>query len=518
MDRTKIEEWKQKLPEFQQKTEAFFAGELDKGSYKGFSGYYGSYAQKGGQASMLRLRTPAGRITKDTLKVIADMLRRHDVPRLHFTTCQTLQLHDLKTDALYPLMEEALDNGIIIMGGGGDFPRNTMCAPLSGVEQGEYFDVMPYALAAADYALTLIDAEKMPRKLKVAFSNSPANEPHATYRDLGFVANEDGTFDVYSAGGLGGFPKLGVKVAEQIEPSQILYYIKAMWLTFRAYGNYENRAKARTRFMQEALGGPENYVAAYNEKLQEVYDSDEDLSLPEDLIPAAVAKTGDGTTASGFSVIPQKQDGLYAVAYHPIGGQPDKKVFLTLCDLIQDIPDAELRLAPDETAYIINLTGAEAERVIAVINDDNAKSSFEASVSCIGASTCQVGVRDSQALLRACVEAVRAAGIPANALPKIHISGCPSSCGTHQTSPIGFRGGMKKVDGKPASAFVLNVDGCELQGSESLGRELGAILDEDIPKFLVEVGQTVAKTGMDFDRWYEKNAQAFAQMAQKYID
>ena len=206
------------------------------------------------------------------------------------------------------------------------------------------------------------------------------------------------------------------------------------------------------------------------------------------------------------------------MAYHPIGGQPDKKVFLTLCDLIQDIPDAELRLAPDETAYIINLTGAEAERVIAVINDDNAKSSFEASVSCIGASTCQVGVRDSQALLRACVEAVRAAGIPASALPKIHISGCPSSCGTHQTSPIGFRGGMKKVDGKPASAFVLNVDGCELQGSESLGRELGAILDEDIPKFFVEVGQTVAKTGMDFDRWYEKNAQAFAQMAQKYID
>ena len=44
------------------------------------------------------------------------------------------------------------------------------------------------------------------------------------------------------------------------------------------------------------------------------------------------------------------------------------------------------------------------------------------------------------------------------------------------------------------------------------------MLDEDIPKFFVEVGQTVAKTGMDFDRWYEKNAQAFAQMAQKYID
>ena len=518
MDQHKINEWKQKLPEFQEKTNAFFAGELDKGSYKGYSGYFGSYAQKGGQASMLRLRTPAGRITKDKLSAIANMLRSHDVPRLHFTTCQTIQLHDLNTDALYPLMEEALDNEIIIMGGGGDFPRNTMCAPLSGVEQGEYFDVLPYAEDAADYALTLIDAEKMPRKLKVAFSNSPANAPHATYRDLGFAANEDGTFDVYSAGGLGGFPKLGVKVAEHIEPNQILYYIKAMWLTFRTYGNYENRAKARTRYMQDALGGAENYANAYNEKLREVYDSDEDLTLPDDFAGDSITKTGDGSTVTDPRVIPQKQDGLYAVAYHPIGGQPDKDVFLTLCDLICEIPDAELRLAPDETAYIVNLTGAEVVRILAITEDDAAHTPFEASVSCIGASTCQVGVRDSQALLRASVEAVRAANIPANALPKIHISGCPSSCGTHQTSPIGFRGGMKKVDGKPESAFVLNVDGCELQGRESLGRELGAILDGDIPKFLVEVGQTVAASGMDFDTWYDSNADTFAAIAQTYID
>ena len=518
MNQAQINEWKQKLPEFQQKTDAFFAGDLDKGSYKGYSGYFGSYAQKGGTASMLRLRTPAGRLTKERLSAIAKMLRTHEVPRMHFTTCQTIQLHDLKTDALYPLMEEALDNQIIIMGGGGDFPRNTMCAPLSGVEQGEYFDVLPYAEAAAEYALTLIDAEKMPRKLKVAFSNSPANEPHATYRDLGFVANEDGTFDVYSAGGLGGFPKLGVKVADHIEPNQILYYIKAMWLTFRTYGNYENRAKARTRYMQDALGGAENYAAAYNEKLREAYDINEDLTLPEDFAGAGITKTGDGSTVTDPRVIPQKQEGLYTVVYHPIGGQPDKDVFLALCDLIQEIPEAEMRLAPDETAYIINLTGTEAIRVLAATEEDAAHTPFEASVSCIGASTCQVGVRNSQELLRASVEAVRAAEIPANALPKIHISGCPSSCGTHQTSPVGFRGGMKKVDGKPESAFVLNMGGCERQGKESLGRELGAMLDADIPKFLVEVGQTVAASGMDFDSWYADHADTFAAIAQTYID
>ena len=77
-------------------------------------------------------------------------------------------------------MVKALDAGINTLGGGGDFPRNVMCSPLSGVEQGEYFDVLPYAEAAEEYLMTLIHAQKMPRKLKVAFSNSPKNSTHAT--------------------------------------------------------------------------------------------------------------------------------------------------------------------------------------------------------------------------------------------------------------------------------------------------------------------------------------------------
>ena len=115
-------------------------------------------------------------------------------------------------------MEDALDVGIVTMGGGGDFPRNVMCSPLSGVEADEYFDVRPWAEAAGEYLMTFINAEKMPRKLKVCFSNSPKNIPHATYRDLGFVATKEGKFDVYSAGGLGNNARFGVKVAEAVEP------------------------------------------------------------------------------------------------------------------------------------------------------------------------------------------------------------------------------------------------------------------------------------------------------------
>ena len=55
------------------------------------------------------------------------------------------------------------------------------------------------------------------------------------------------------------------------------------------------------------------------------------------------------------------------------------------------------------------LQETEAKLVQDVISSDNAQSIFETSVSCIGASTCQVGLRDSQALLQNCIQAVRQA-------------------------------------------------------------------------------------------------------------
>ena len=507
-------DWKKYLPEFKEKTAAFYSGEMKKAEYKGFSGFYGSYAQRSQDASMLRLRMPAGRVTKEKLSFVARAIREYQIDCVHFTTCETIQLHNMKERAVTELLEKALDAGIITMGGGGDFPRNVMCSPLSGVEKDEYFDVVPWAEAAGEYLMQFILAEKMPRKLKVCFSNSPKNIPHATYRDLGFVATPEGCFDVYSAGGLGNNARFGVKVAEHVEPEKILYYIKAMWLTFRAYGNYENRGKARTRYMQEALGGPEAYAKAYQDKLQDVFDSGEDLDLQ--VSERKIVKQDDGSRVSGRRILPQKQHGLYTVIWHPIGGQPKPEDLCRLNDVIADMEEVELRLAPDETAYIINLTGEEAEKVLKA-TEDSAETVFETSVSCIGAQICQVGLRDSQGLLRKCVEAVKKAGIPDGALPQMHISGCPSSCGTHQTGAIGFRGSFLLIDKKPQPAFVLYVNGCELQGQERFGHEVGTMLEENIPDFLVELGQTAAASGMNFETWLMENPDGVDILAAKYL-
>ena len=65
-----------------------------------------------------------------------------------------------------------------------------------------------------------------------------------------------------------------------MEPEKILYYIRAMWEVFLTYGNYENRAKARTRYMQQTLG-EEGYVKAFQEKLDRVLASEMDLLQKE---------------------------------------------------------------------------------------------------------------------------------------------------------------------------------------------------------------------------------------------
>ena len=315
-------EFKQDMIAFQAITKQFYHKELSVADYKRVSGAFGSYAQRGGEFGMLRLRLWGGRITKKHLQFIMDCIQKYQIGLLHLTTCQTVQFHNLKPDDICHLVEEAWANGIITMGGGGDYPRNVMMSPLSGVDPNEYFDVTGYAKAASDYVIGLLRKVKLPRKLKICFSNTPSDVTHATFRDLGFAANKDGTFDVYSAGGMGRDPKMGVLVAEHIMPDMTLYYIKAMIDVFLTHGDYKNRMKSRTRFMQDTLG-IENYKKAFNEKLNEALNTE---NLKQTVRPYTVQKQSDGTITNKRA-IPQKQNGLYAVSIHPIGGTIDPETF-----------------------------------------------------------------------------------------------------------------------------------------------------------------------------------------------
>ena len=514
MEQKCLEEFREDLKEFHEMTRMFYAKEITVPEYKGFSGGFGSYAQRGGERSMLRLRLAGGEINMEKLKFLADSVKKYDIDLVHFTTCQTVQMHNLTEETVCRLIEEAFDNGIITRGGGGDFPRNVMCSPLSGVEEGEYFNVLPYAREAADYMLTFIKKVKLPRKLKVAFSNSKKNFTHVTFRDLGFMARENGNFDVYCAGGLGLRPKFGVLAAEDIAPERILYCIKTMVDIFTEHGNYENRAASRTRFLQDTLG-VDGLKEVFLKKLSENLEKEK---LDIHVSVEQVKKTGnaDIELEKHQRIVKQKQTGLYAVSYHPVAGVPKTDFFEKLYETAKDMEAVKLRLSPEQGLYIINLTSEEAKKVLA-ITEDGANTTFERSTACIGADICQVGIGRARILLQECVARVKKENFADGVLPAIHISGCPSSCGTHQTAAIGLRGGKKPTPEGPKFAFAVYENGCETAGKEAMGTEIGVMLEDEIPQFFVELGRAVEETGLTYAGFRREYPDKFMEIVAKYI-
>lgn len=508
-----LQTYREEIRTFSGKIQEFQEGKLDKKDYKGCSGGMGSYAQRDAAKHMLRLRLPAGRLTMERLKFLADTVEKYQVQRMKLTTCETVQLHDLGAEQVPAIMEEAISCGILCRGGGGDNPRNVMCSPLSGVQRGEAFDPSPYAAAVTDYLLSICREIHMPRKLKIAFSNGADDSVHSAFRDMGFRAKADGTFSLRIAGGLGAMGhRMGVLVDEAVRPREVLYYVKAMVDTFCQYGNYENRAKARTRFMQDTLG-PEGLKEAFLNHL-EAAKAAGGLEISGLEAPADLSK-GSGETLDHPRAVPQKQEGLYAVKYHPIGGVLPVEKPRELYAALKDVPGAECRVGPDETLYIVNLTAAEAERILAV-TEDGARTAFEYSVACIGATVCQQGIRDSQGLLRSAVAAVREAGIPDGALPRITISGCPSSCAAHQAGAIGFQGGVRLEDKKPQPAFRLFLGGSDALDAARFGEAGAVILEKDIPALLVELGRAAAAQGQSWDQWSESHREDLNAIVAKY--
>lgn len=494
---------------FEERIQAFEKGEIDRKTFKGISGRFGCYAQRE-KNYMLRLRFPGGKISKEHLAFLGEKTREYPLKLMKITTCQTIQVHNLSASQVVSLMREALEQGIITIGGGGDNPRNVMASPLSGVDSGEVFDILPYAETVSDYLLSRMTELHLPRKLKVAFSNTEENLIHANMRDLGFMANPDGTFSVYCAGGLGPNPKLGILVEKQGTPENITLYVSAMLRLFTKYGDYQVRSKARSRYLQDTLG-KEGIKTKYLDCLKEAEKEETPWPI---ICPSPILKHSDGET-EGSRIISQKQPGLYAVSYHPIGGCLTQKNIMVLCEVLKNIPDTEIRLSPDGTMYILHLTAKEVPKILEATGDGG-ENLFETSTSCIGVPICQQGLGCSQWLLAHCIERVRKENFSDGVLPRIYISGCPSGCGTHQAASLGFMGCRKKMQGETVPAFRIFINGRTEKSKARIAREAGTLPEEMIPEFLVALGKCIQISHCNFDEWVSENEDAFLNLIREY--
>lgn len=502
------------IPNFKENIYKFLNGEMSKMDFKGFSGGYGIYAQRDQKSFMIRLRVASGVLSKSQLNTVYHFATKYGIDKLHLTTRQAIQLHNLSAEDLLSIMRDGIENDIYSRGSGGNFPRNVGLSPLSGVDPNEAFDVTPYAIATDKHFMSKITTYHLPRKLKVSYSSAYSDHAHCTIQDLGFIAtmhNGEEYFRVFVGGGLGRNPRLALELDKLIKPHEVLYYVEGLTNMFMEYGDYKNKHKARVRYMVENLGEDE-FLNKFKEFVQKEKENGGLDLYPQ---PINYDKPGKKIDLVDPRLITQKQDGLYSVYIHPIGGQLMTKDLKALLYELDKIKNPMIRLAMTEGLFILNLDGNEAKRILEVTKNISGISQLEHSVACIGVPICQMGIQNSQKMLRDIISYFKNNNHDdlLDKMPKINISGCPNSCAVHQIGKIGLTGKMKKIDGESVDAFEIHVDGnCEFTNTK-LGNTLGDFKASDIPKMFVEIAQAIDN---DFETFVSNNFDNLKEITDKY--
>lgn len=505
---------------FRENGHRFINKELTVAEFKTKSGGMGAYAQRGGEKFMIRLRIPCGVLSIDHLRLTESFLKIYGVNKIHLTTRQAIQIHDLDIDDVCDIMKECLKYDLYTRGGGGNFPRNVTLSPLSGVEKNEAFDVTPYAILVNDYFMKQMNTYNLPRKLKVGFSNSSFDHANVTLTDLGFMAcikDNKKYFKIYLAGGLGKNPSVGILYDELVEPKDILYHVEAITQLFISEGDYSNKNKARIRYIAQRMGN-EEFIKCYKKHLEKVKNEMQLNFIENNSFEVNLSCNTDKDLEENNCLIKQKQSGLYTVVIHPLNGQLYINDLNDIIDFVSKDENIQMRLSMTESLYIRNLNSEQATNLLKLTNSMRQKTKLQKSVPCIGVPTCQMGIERSQNLMQEILIYFKEKDvINYDILPSIHISGCTNSCSRHQVNQIGFAGKKKKINDTLEDAFEIHIAGKFSETETYLGKVYGDILSRRIPEFLFDLFCKLKENNKDFITYYNEQNEDFKELIKDYI-
>ncbi|MFA9377138.1 MAG: nitrite/sulfite reductase [Lachnotalea sp.] len=511
--------FQKEIIEFKEIGEKFIRGEISSNEFKASSGGMGVYAQRGGKEFMIRLRVLSGVLDITTLELINEFVNDYGLTDVHLTTREAIQLHNLKFEDVISIMTRSLQSNLFTRGGGGNFPRNVSLSPLSGVEREEAFDVTKYAMIVNKYFVSRMSQYKLPRKFKVAFSNDENDTANATIADLGFIGvRQEGKcyFKVYIGGGLGNQAAISVPFDELVQTQDVMYHVEASLRMLMEEGDYENKGKARMRFIVKRMG-EEEFLACYKKILKSVKESNQLDLLIDNEYPAAEKAKLKNLKELQTDLILQKQDGLYTVIVHPKGGILMKEDLKQITLFLQKISNLQIRLSMEENMYIRNLTLEQAEKFLDLIRHFGRTTRLEQSVCCIGVPTCQIGIGESQKLLTNIVTYFKEKGLPNDVLPSIHISGCLNSCARHQVAEIGLQGKKKRIDDQVQEVYTLYIGGVTGEFDTHFATEYGDILADSVPSFIYELALSVKESQLDFVEYMNVFKEVFVLILAGYV-
>ena len=487
---------------------------------------------------MIRPRFFESKIEIEDFEYLLDTVQKYSDKRLHLTTRQDFQLHGIERENLPELLEVISKRGFFTKATCGDSTRAVITPETTGFEE-EVFDVSPYAKIVTDYILDGRTFMHLPRKYKIAFSNKEENSLYVKINDIGFQAViQDGKkgFRVYVGGGLGPISTNAIILREFIEEDEILYYIHAMRNVFNDHGNRKIRARARLRYVLLNLG-EEKFLELCNEYISNFYaekgDSlkiytrklldgreilDKEKKIERIKIFSSEENTDESVKNDEFlknekNIIAGKYKGEYGYYLRPARGNIYKEDGEKLINFVKGLNyKVELKLTSFQSILVKGLKKEDVLKLKEIMEEYYGGNEFFNSYSCIGSTTCNVGILDTPPILDYIFkyfenpEKIELT----NYLPQIKIAGCPNSCATPQIARLGFSGRRKK-DGEYFAIFARG----EFTGKTvKLNEIIGEIKAAKIPYFLEDIANIIKVENIEFERLV--NEDRFIELIEKY--
>jgi sulfite reductase (ferredoxin) len=491
----------------------FSAGELKEAFFKGIRVPWGNYAQRGGQMLMSRLRLPAGIMTPGQLKAIGEAAQKFADGKLHLTTRQDIQIHNVPKEKPVAILEYLAGYDVSPRGGGGNTVRGITACYLSGICPHEKNEVYKLNWGLTEYFLSLDDSFNLPRKLKFALSGCGDDCASVGVNDLGFVAVGDG-LKVLCGGGMGAKCAVGKVLHEKIDASEAGYVAKAVMNVFNKHGNRKNRHRNRLRFLIEDLGW-EKFVELYREELKRVKD-EEHIVLRVDELPAlkpltpyspspllrgkGIGDGGDYADFTKFSLGEQKQAGYYYIKLRVPFGEITADQLIRLAELGEEIPGVIFRATPRQNLIMTNVPFDKVsfahDELKTILPDFLFAETILDVVSCKAATTCNLGICNAIALAPVVVEKLKSANLDLEKLKdvRIHLNGCSNSCGHHPLGTLSFSGAAKKVYNRTVPFYKVWTGGKANAENTKLAVEVGMVPARSVPDLVGEYFSSGQKT------------------------
>jgi len=422
---------------------------------------------------MVRIRIPNGLMRSEQVRTIANLAEKYGRGVADITVRQNIQLHWVTIESLPNVLQSLWNVGLTTTGACGDVARNITGCPLAGLDGEEIIDASPLALQIDRELGGNSEFYNLPRKFKISITGCRHWCSYPEINDIGLTATTrrragkaEVGFTLRVGGGLSTNPHLAAALDAFIKPEQVVQVVRGVAEIFRASEVLrQSREKARLKFLFLEHGWTaDTFLAELQQQIGFSLDPGEREEIPADIHRDHVG------------VHDQKQPGLVYVGASVLRGRITPQQLNLAADLADRYADGHVRNTVMQNLLIVNVRKESAALVADTLTAAGlpvrASVFARGTISCTGSEFCKLALTETKSFARWLTEELEERVPAFEEQLKLHITGCPNSCGQHWIADIGIEGKKIKQNGKMVDAYYFCVGGSVGQFA-SIARPVG---------------------------------------------